>query len=58
MAAECEKFLELSSEEIEEIISEATPTNTKRATAWGVSLFKGEFFWVFCVVYTVIGDQK
>ena len=58
MAAECEKFLELSSEEIEAIISEATPTNTKRATAWGVSLFKGEFLLFFCVVYTVKGDQK
>ena len=52
MAAECEKFLELSSEEIEVIIS---PTNTKRATAWGVSLFKGEFLLFFCVVYTVKG---
>jgi hypothetical protein len=51
------KFLELSSEEIEAIISEATPTNSKRATAWGVSLFKGEFLLFFCVVYTVKGDQ-
>ena len=24
--------------------------NTQRATGWGVSVFKGEFFIVFCVV--------
>jgi hypothetical protein len=47
MAAECEKFLELSSEEIEAIISEATPANTKRATAWGVSVFKSDFLLFF-----------
>jgi hypothetical protein len=42
--SECEKFLELSSEAI---ISEATPTNAKRATAWGVSVFNGEFLLLF-----------
>jgi hypothetical protein len=38
MAAKREKFLELSYEEIEAIISEATPASTKRATPCGVSL--------------------
>ena len=55
--AECEKFIELSSEEIETIISEATPTNTKRATAWGVSIFKGEFFSSFSTYSLTISTR-
>jgi hypothetical protein len=49
MAAGCEEFLETSFDEIEAIISEATPTNTMRATAWCVSVFKGEFLLFFSV---------
>ena len=45
--AECEKFMELTLEEIETIISEATPTNTKRESAWGVSVFKSKFLFFF-----------
>ena len=44
--AECEKFTDLTSGEIEMIISEATPVNKIRATAWGVSVFKGNSLFV------------
>ena len=36
--AECAKFPDLTSDEIEKIIEDATLLNTKRATAWGVSV--------------------
>lgn len=45
MAANSEinkKIAELSDGEIERIIDESTPKKTKRATAWGVSVFKGK----------------
>ena len=35
-------FAQVGEEEIPQIISDSIPTNTKRQTAWSVSIFKGK----------------
>ena len=36
------RFAQVGEEEIPQIISDSIPTNTKRQTAWSVSIFKGK----------------
>ena len=36
------RFAQVGEEEISQIISDSIPTNTKRQTAWSVSIFKGK----------------
>ena len=42
MADFCDKFDDFSDETIDELIDKSIPKNTKKATAWGVSVFKGK----------------
>lgn len=46
-----EKFENFSDEKIEELIDGVTPKNTKKATAWGVSVFKGKL--IIFVLFSV-----
>ena len=56
------KFDDLSDSDTDSLIDDAIPKNSKKATAWGISVLKGEvakfkFFiqasWCFCVLSTV-----
>ena len=42
MASADSKFDDLSDADIDSFIDNAIPKNTKKATAWGISVLKGE----------------
>ncbi|CAH3172834.1 unnamed protein product [Porites lobata] len=43
MASGDSKFEDLSEADIDSLIDDAVPKNTKKATAWGISVLKGKF---------------
>ena len=43
MASGDSKFDDLSEADIDSLIDDAIPKNTKKATAWGISVLKGKF---------------
>ena len=42
MASADSKFDDLSETDIDSLIDDAIPKNTRKATAWGISVFKGK----------------
>ena len=42
MASADSKFDDLSETDIDSLIDDAIPKNTKKATAWGISVLKGK----------------
>ena len=59
MASGDSKFDDLSEADIDSLIDDAVPKNTKKATAWGISVLKGKvanfkfFIHASCLVYLV-----
>ena len=43
MASSDSRFDDLSEADIDSLIDDAIPKNTKEATAWGISVLKGKF---------------
>ena len=42
MASASSKFDDLSDTDIDSLVDDAVPKNTKKATAWGISVLKGK----------------